>query len=827
MTAPFKLRPYQVAAIEGARRAFVGDKAAGIDPARAVIVTMPTGCHARGQAIMLADYSCAAVEDIAVGDLLAGPDLQPRRVLELHRGRQVMVRIRPTDGAQPWEVNLDHVLTLAVRGQDPTKPAGWVDISVRDYLARAADEPELMLVRVHPAWRVHGGGFYVLPAGDQPRHPRSSVSGFTVEHLPEAEYFGFELDGDHRYLLGDGTATHNSGKSVVFKAIAEGVAGRGRRVLLLVEGVKLVHQAAKHLREAGLTVGIEMAEFTAVPEFDLSKPQRELLALLTADEPGYFVKGPAVLSASILCERGMARKVKAADMGAGGWYVRVHAEPPQVVVASVDSLVNRLDRYEPDAFRVIIYDEAHHLLSPTSLQIIEHFGISVPKNNPKDPADLVKSPWNGDALLMGLTATPDRGDKRDLMQVFQAVGYEYDIRTAIDDGWLVPIRQEFCHLEGLDLSKVRKTAGDLDARQLCELLEPLMVPICESIKQVSAGRPTLCYSPLCNLAESATQRLRLIEPDRQIHTITGETEGEQREEWFRGLDRGEVWALSSVGTLTEGVDLPRAAVAVMLRLTMSRLLYAQILGRVLRPAPEIAHALNDCATAEERRAMIAASSKPFATILDFAGNSKKHKLVRAIDILTDEDDPAKQMAEILMEKGETDPIAALEAARKELADMLEKARGKDIQRILVSPFDLLDVPKKADAWGRPATDRQINALLEAGVIDYRKSFPKLDPRDREEAAARSREEALAKLRKMFDMTSACQILSERSRRIEENMASPKQLRMLIKAGIPAGCARAMLFKTASAALDQLAAMQWKATPPWIERWSAARMEVAA
>ena len=180
-----------------------------------------------------------------------------------------------------------------------------------------------------------------------------------------------------------------------------------------------------------------------------------------------------------------------------------------------------------------------------------------------------------------------------------------------------------------------------------------------------------------------------------------------------------------------------------------------------------------------------------------------------------------------MEKGETDPIAALEAARKELADMLEKARGKDIQRILVSPFDLLDVPKKADAWGRPATDRQINALLEAGVIDYRKSFPKLDPRDREEAAARSREEALAKLRKMFDMTSASVVLAERSRRIEEDMASPKQLRMLIKAGIPAGCARAMLFTTASAALDQLAAMGWKATPPWIERWSAARMEVAA
>jgi len=660
------------------------------------------------------------------------------------------------------------------------------------------------------------------------------------------------------------TMPTGSGKSIIFKAIAQGVAERGRRVLLLVEGIKLVLQAAEHLRAAGLTVGIEMAEHTAVPESDLSKPQRELYDLLPDDGEGLFVKGAKVISAAILCERGLARKVREAERSAGGWYLRCKPVPPQIVVASVDSMIGRLDRYESDTFRMLIVDECHHAVAPSYLTVFKHFGVSVPVNDPKDDADLIKSPWVGDVLLFGLTATPDRGDKRDLMRLFEAVGFEYDIRSAIEDGWLVPIRQEFCHLPGLDLTTVRKNAGDLDARQLCELLEPLMVPICDSILQVAGTRPTLCYSPLCNLADSATMRLRIAAPDRQIHTITGETEDDERERLFAGLDRGEVWALSSVGTLTEGVDLPRAAVAAMLRLTMSRLLYAQILGRVLRPAPEIAHALNDCASADERKAMIAASSKPSATILDFAGNSGKHKLVRAIDILSDPEDPARNLAEREMEKGEKDPLEALARAQEELAKMLAEARGKDIQRILVSPFDLLDVPHKKDEWGRAATDRQIASLLESGVIDFRKTFPKL-ARVRDEAlhhqrlvqqaaalghadqaevraaaqavqdattahdkaVSDARAEAIAKLKKMFDMTSASAVLAERSRRIDAGVTSPKQLRMLIKAGIPAACARSMLFETASAALDQLARMNWRSTPEWIERWSDAKREVAA
>jgi superfamily II DNA or RNA helicase len=637
------------------------------------------------------------------------------------------------------------------------------------------------------------------------------------------------------------TLPTGTGKSLIFLAVAQGVVERGRRVLLLVEGIKLVQQAAKHFRKAGLTVGIEMGELTALPWADLTTKQRELMEAMPYAGEGLFVKGPQVISASCLVELGLARKIKNAQSSAGGWYLRLDPELPQVVVASVDSIVNRLERYPADFFRMIVVDEAHHAVAPSYISVFKHFGVSVPLNDPKDIKDLVKSPWVGDVLLFGLTATPDRGDKRDLMRLFETVGFEYDIRTAISDGWLVPIRNEFCHLEGLDLRKVRKSSGDLDPVQLCELLEPLMEPICDAIVRVSDGRPTLCYSPLVNLAETATMRLRMAAPDRVIETITGETESKgckrcetmpTEVEWcreclFAGIDTGKVWALSSVGTLTEGVDLPRAAVAGMLRLTMSRLLYAQILGRVLRPAPEIADALNDCASAEERRAMIAASSKPFATILDFAGNCGKHRLVRSLDILADPDDPALSMAEAEMERGEVDPMVALDRARAALQAMLEAARGKDIQRILVDPFELLSVEKKTDAWGRAAIDRQIHALLESGIIDFRTRFPKItDPGEHAKAVQAARAEAEAKLRKMFDMTSASAMIAERSRRIDADQCNPKQMRILIKAGLPAADVRAMSFKTASAALDQLAAASWKSSPAWIERWSAARREAA-
>lgn len=556
-----------------------------------------------------------------------------------------------------------------------------------------------------------------------------------------------------------------TGKSIVFQRIAAGVVLRGKRVLLLVQGINLVKQAAKHLRALGVSVGIEMGDAKV----------------------GKYINAGGLID-----------------------------DAPQIIVASRDSLALRLKCYPRDFFKMIIIDECHHVLAEQYLQILEHFGVSVPLK------DGGKSPWMFETKVVGLTATPDRGDHGDIMQVFEAVGYKYSILEAIDDGWLVPVEQEMCHLEGLDLSKVRKVAGDLNARQLEDQLRPLMVKICRAIIDIADGRPTLVYNPLKTMAEATTEQLRkMVNKAQRIETIVAETEQwgsradgtllSSREDLFKAMGRGEVWALSSVGTLTEGVDIPCATIGAMLRLTTSRPLYAQIMGRILRPAEEIAHALNECSTSAERKALIATSAKPKATMLDFAGNAGKHKLVHVIDVLgEDEDEKLLNLARGKVEReGAKDPFAALEYARDELAKMIAQARGHEIERVLVDPFALFDVTSKRDTFGRPATDAQLEALLNFNVVDFKKN----------DAAARDR--AREKLRKDFDLVSASKMLDEAKRRVGCGLASMKQVRRLVRSGLPPAAARGMTFATAASAIDELEGAGWRPSPGWIAKYSAA------
>lgn len=555
-----------------------------------------------------------------------------------------------------------------------------------------------------------------------------------------------------------------TGKSLVFRRITSGVVERGKRVLLLVQGINLVRQAARHLRSLGVSVGVEMAE----------------------NKVGKHLNSRGLID-----------------------------DAPQIVVASRDSLALRLEQYPRDFFKMIIIDECHHVLSEQYIRILEHFGASVPLKHGG------KSPWLYETKVVGLTATPDRGDHGDIMQVFEDVGFKYTILEAIDDGWLVPVEQELCHLPGLDLSKVRRVAGDLSARQLEAELKPLMLKICREIIEVADGRPTLIYNPLKTMAEATSAQLRELAKGRRIETIVAETEEwgsrsegtllTSRDELFAAMGRGEVWALSSVGTLTEGVDIPCATVGAMLRLTTSRPLYAQIMGRILRPAEEIAHELNDCASAAERKAMIATSSKPKATMLDFAGNAGKHKLVHVIDVLTEgEDDKLVNLARGKVEReGMKDPFKALEYARDELARMISEAKGKEIERILVDPFALYDVTKRRDSFGRPATEAQLEALLNFGVIDFR----------RNDAASRDR--AREKLRKQVDLVGAHLMLDEAKKRIDRGLSSMKQIRKLVQAGIAPAAARGMSFATAKEAMSELEAAEWRATPAWISKYNAA------
>ena len=539
-----------------------------------------------------------------------------------------------------------------------------------------------------------------------------------------------------------------SGKSVLFSRMIAGVVAKQKRAMLLVQGQNLVRQAARHLSRLGVSVGVEMGDDRVGPR-----------------------------------------------IGARG----LIDDAPQIVVASRDSLARRLKHYPRDFFRMIVVDECHHLLSSQYLDILEHFGVAVPRENGKTKAV-------GDTVVLGLTATPDRGDHGDIMTLFDSVGFSYKIIEAIEDGWLVPIQQEMVTLPGLDFSTVRRTAGDLNARDLEAVIRPLLEPICKDIVRVADGRPTLIYNPLVTMADATTLALGKTKGAGRCVTVTAETE--EREALFQAMARGEVWAFSSVGTLTEGVDIPCATIGAMLRPTSSRPLYAQIMGRILRPAEDLAYALNDMGSAAERRAAIAASSKPQAWMLDFAGNSGKHKLISVVDVIGEgEEDKIMSLAKGQSMRGITDPLEAIARAKAELADMLARAAGGEVERILVDPFALFSVKAKTDSFKRPVTEAQIDALLNAGAVEVKINSEK------------SREKAREIVRKRFDLMTASAMLNESSRRMQAREASLRQVRRLVKAGLPVERARTISFQEARAAIDELERQGWKATPGWITRHS--------
>lgn len=575
--------------------------------------------------------------------------------------------------------------------------------------------------------------------------------------------------GKRRVII---TMATGSGKSLIFKKMAHDAASRSSRVLLLVEGQDLVEQAANHMRVAGLRVAVEMADQRVDTRGDL--------------------------------------------LDAG----------PQVVVASVDSLIRRVASYPVDYFGLIIADECHHCMAVSYRKIFGYFGLPVPRE-PEDGGG--KYDAAGTCKLVGLTATPDRTDKKALVpDIFEEVAFEYPIIRAIQDGWLVPVKQVLCHLPGYDISKVRTVAGELNAADLAEVLEPLVTPMVQDIVRNTAGKRTLVYSVLKKLAHATTDALRK-EGAGNVCTIVGETprassaasepdsddpekRWPDRERMFEAFRRGDLPYLSSVATLIEGVDLPEAEVAAVLRPTKSGLVYTQIAGRVFRPLPGIVDGL---ATAEERRAAIAASAKPCCYILDFAGNAGRHKLVRVLDLFADDlTEAQRKAADKLIESGECeDVLEAIERAREIIAEMERERAGRGVEKTNVDPFDVLAIPYRRDEFDRAATDGQLATLLRHGAV---KGNPEKD-----------REKMLAALREKFDRTSASLFIDVVVKRTAAHQSTIKQAMLLVSKGIPADVAKSMSFARASAAMTELAMSNWRPSPAWIEKYRQPEREVAA
>ena len=391
----------------------------------------------------------------------------------------------------------------------------------------------------------------------------------------------------------------------------------------------------------------------------------------------------------------------------------------ETIVISIREVEESIDVYDLEVegnhnyfANGILVSNCHHGVSSTNKMVIEHFA------------------QNPNCKILGTTGTADRADEKSLGMVFKNVAIDYSTVDGIRDGWLVPIEQNEVFVQGLDFSKVKTSMGDLANNELAAIMEfeENLHEVASSTIQIVGNRKTLVFAASVAQAERMSEIFNRHK-DGCADFVTGKTAKDVRADMFKNYAMGSFQYLVGVGVMTEGFDDPGVEVIAMARPTKSRSLYAQMAGRSMRPAGEIAYQLNECNTAEERKQMIAQSIKPSALLIDFVGNSGRHKLINSADILGGKyDDDIVELAKAEISRksktGEsTEVITELAKAERDLArrrhEEIEAAKRSGLKLKAafslkgVDPFDVLNiVPMRLPGWdqGREATEAQIKFL---------------------------------------------------------------------------------------------------------------------
>jgi len=433
----------------------------------------------------------------------------------------------------------------------------------------------------------------------------------------------------------------------------------------------------------------------------------------------------------------------------------------------------RMSKFDPSQFGLLIIDEAHHATSPSYRRVIDYY-----RTNPA-------------LKVLGVTATPDRADEQALGQVFQSVAFDYEVLDAIHDGWLVPIEQQMVHVEGLDYSDVRTTAGDLNGGDLAAVMEAErnLQPMASASVEIIGARRALVFTASVKAAE-LTAEIFNRHRTGMAAWVCGETDREDRRRILAEFAAGKIQVVCNCGVLTEGFDDPGVEVVIMGRPTKSRSLYSQMVGRSTRPLPGV---VDGPETAEARKAAIAASAKRSCLVVDFVGNAGRHKLITSADILggkVSEEALERAVKRVSEAGGPVNMTEALDEAEAELREqrrLAEAARRANLvakarfTTQAVDPFDVLALkPALARGWdqGRQLSEKQRSLLAKQGINPDRVSF-----------------------------VEGRQLIAEIFRRWDGKLCSFKQAKVLRKYGYDAEVS----FAEASAIIDGLARNGWRRT----------------
>ena len=424
----------------------------------------------------------------------------------------------------------------------------------------------------------------------------------------------------------------------------------------------------------------------------------------------------------------------------------------RVVVGSVQTLQRtaRLERFPQDYFGTIIIDEAHHAITDGYRRILDYFS---------------------GAKVLGVTATPDRGDMRNLGEVFDSLAFEYKLTDAIKEGYLCKIMAQTIPLQ-LDITSVTMSGGDYAVGDLGTALDPYLEQIAAEMARRCKSRKTVVFLPLIK----TSQKFRDLLNTYGFRAAEVNGQSDDRRQVLADFDAGKYNVLCNSMLLTEGWDCPSVDCVVVLRPTKVRSLYSQMVGRGTRLA----------------------EGKTDLLLLDFLWMTDKHELCRPADLVCEDRAVARQMTENLAGTGCPEDIeeAAAQASedvvaqREEaLAKQLAEQRRKKAKLVDPLQYEMSiqaeDLSGYVPAFGweaGPPTEQQTAALEKLGILP-----------DAVESAGK-----------------ASLLLDRLHKRRDEGLTTPKQIRCLEKYGFQH--VGTWSFEQAKHMIDRIAAQGWRSVP---------------
>lgn len=432
---------------------------------------------------------------------------------------------------------------------------------------------------------------------------------------------------------------------------------------------------------------------------------------------------------------------KAEESCQGSWF--------RIVVGSVQTLMRekRLGRFPADYFNTIIIDEAHHCISDSYQRVLQHFP---------------------EAHVLGVTATPDRGDMRNLGQYFETLAYEYTLPKAIKEGYLCPIKALTIPLK-IDMSSVSIQAGDFKAGDISTALDPYLERIAQEMGKYCRDKKTVVFLPLVK----TSQKFRDILNGHGFQAAEVNGDSQDRSEVLEAFEKGNYNVLCNSMLLTEGWDCPSVDCVVVLRPTKVRSLYCQMVGRGTRLSPGKDHLL----------------------LLDFLWHTERHELCHPASLICQDEEVAQQMTKNIEEAGcPVDIEEAEKTAAEDVVAQREEALAKQLDEMkrrkgrLVDPlqFEMSiqaeDLSGYVPAFGwemAPPSDDQKRTLEKLGI----------------------------NAENIENAGKASKLLDRLSKRRAEGLSTPKQIRQLEQRGFQN--VGTWTFGQAKKLIDRIAANGWR------------------